>query len=36
VVAGTGTGGNASRWSAMTPEIQPSGGNNIFVFALPE
>ena len=36
VVAGTGTGGNASRWTAMTPEIRPSDGNNIFVFALPE
>ncbi len=36
VVAGTGTGGNASRWSAMTPELRPSSGNNIFVFALPE
>ena len=35
VVAGTGTGGNASRWTAMTPEIRPSDGNNIFVFALP-
>ena len=36
VVAGTGTGGNASRWSAMTPELRPSSGNNIFVFALPQ
>ena len=36
VVAGTGTGGNASRWSAMTPELRPSSGNNIFVFALPK
>ena len=36
VVAGTGTGGNASRWTAMTPEIRPSDGNNIFVFALPD
>ena len=35
VVASTGTGGNASRWSAMTPELRPSGGSNIFVFALP-
>ena len=35
VVAGTGTGGNASRWSAMTPELRPSSGNNVFVFALP-
>ncbi len=29
-----GTGGNASRWSAMTPELRPSSGNNVFVFAL--
>ena len=36
VVAGTGIGGNASRWSAMTPELRPSSGSNIFVFALPE
>ena len=36
VVAGTGTGGNASRWTAMTPEIRPSDGNNLFVFALPD
>ena len=36
VVASTGTGGNASRWTAMTPEITPSSGNNIFVFALPQ
>ncbi len=35
VVASTGTGGNASRWSAMTPELRPSSGSNIFVFALP-
>ena len=36
VVASTGTGGNASRWLTMTPELRPSGGNNIFVFALPD
>ncbi len=36
VVAGTGTGGNATRWSAMTPELRPSSGSNIFVFALPD
>ena len=35
VVAGTGTGGNATRLSAMTPELRPSQGNNLFVFALP-
>ena len=36
VVASTGTGGNASRFSVMTPELRPSSGNNIFVFALPD
>ena len=35
VVASTGSGGNASRWAAMTPELRPSAGNNLFVFALP-
>ena len=35
VVAGTGIGGNASRLSAMTPELRPSQGSNLFVFALP-
>ena len=35
VVAGTGAGGNASRFAALTPEIRPSQGNNLFVFALP-
>ena len=35
VVAGTGVGGNASRFAALTPEIRPSQGNNLFVFALP-
>ena len=36
VVAGTGTGGNASRWNAMPPELKPSSDNNLFVFALPD
>ena len=36
VVAGTGTGDHASRWSAMTPELRPSSGNNVFVFPLPK
>ena len=35
VVASTGTGGKASRWNATTPELRPSSGSNIFVFALP-
>lgn len=36
VVASTGTGGNATRFSVMTPELRPSSGSNIFVFALPD
>ena len=35
VVAGTGAGGNASRFAALTPELRPSQGNNLFVFGLP-
>ena len=35
VMAGTGTGGNASRLGALTPELRPSQGSNLFVFALP-
>ena len=36
VVASTGTGGNATRFRVMTPELRPSSGSNIFVFALPD
>ena len=36
VAVSTGTGGTASHFGALTPEIRPSSGNNLFVFALPE
>ena len=35
VVASTGTAANSGINLRMTPELQPSQGNNIFVFALP-
>ena len=35
VVASTGTAGTASAHMRLTPELRPSRGNNIFVFALP-
>ncbi len=31
----TGRGGTSSHFSNLTPEIRPSAGNNLFVFALP-
>ena len=36
VAVSTGTAGNASINLRMTPELHPSAGNNLFVFALPE
>ena len=36
VAVGTGTASTASMFSRLTPEIRPSAGNNLFVFALPE
>ncbi|MEO2194996.1 MAG: PQQ-binding-like beta-propeller repeat protein [bacterium] len=36
VAVSTGTAGNASINLRMTPELRPSAGNNLFVFALPE
>ena len=36
VAASTGVGGNPLAFLALTPEIRPSFGNNLFVFALPE
>ena len=36
VAVGTGIAGTASHFSSYTPELRPSNGNNIFVFALPE
>ena len=35
VAVGTGTSANASLNLRMTPELRPSFGNNLFVFALP-
>ena len=36
VVASTGSAANASSMMRLTPELVPSAGNNIFVFALPD
>ena len=36
VAVGTGSGGTASHFMGLTPELRPSSGNNLFVFALPE
>ncbi|MDP6582570.1 MAG: PQQ-binding-like beta-propeller repeat protein [Vicinamibacterales bacterium] len=36
IVASTGTAANSGINLRMTPELQPSQGNNLFVFALPE
>ncbi|MCY4025543.1 MAG: PQQ-binding-like beta-propeller repeat protein [Acidobacteria bacterium] len=35
VAVSTGTAGTASSFIRLTPEITPSAGNNLFVFALP-
>ena len=35
VAVGTGTASTASLFGRLTPEIRPSAGNNLFVFALP-
>ena len=35
VAISTGTASTASMFSRLTPEIRPSAGNNLFVFALP-
>ena len=35
VAASTGVGGNPLAFLALTPELRPSFGNNLFVFALP-
>ena len=34
LVVGTGTSSTASHFAGLTPEIRPSSGNNLFVFAL--
>ena len=36
VAVSTGTAGTASAFTRLTPELRPSAGNNLFVFALPE
>ena len=36
VAVSTGSGGTASHFLGLTPELRPSSGNNLFVFALPE
>ncbi|MDA1093565.1 MAG: PQQ-binding-like beta-propeller repeat protein [Acidobacteria bacterium] len=36
VAVGTGSGGTASHFMGLTPELRPSSGNNLFVFALPD
>ena len=35
VAASTGTSGTSNRFLPLTPELRPSAGNNLFVFALP-
>ena len=36
IAVGTGTVGTSAHFSALTPELRPSRGNTLFVFALPE
>ncbi len=36
VAVSTGSGGTSSHFLGLTPELRPSSGNNLFVFALPE
>ncbi len=36
VAVSTGSAGTASGFIRLTPELRPSAGNNLFVFALPE
>ena len=36
VAVSTGSGGTSSHFIGLTPELRPSSGNNLFVFALPE
>ena len=35
VAVSTGTGGTSAHFIGLTPELRPSAGNNLFVFALP-
>ena len=34
IAVGTGTAGTSSHFNRLTPELRPSSGNNLFVFAL--
>jgi alcohol dehydrogenase (cytochrome c) len=36
IAVATGAGGTSSHFGGLTPELRPSNGNNLFVFALPE
>ena len=36
IAVATGSGGTASHFMGLTPELRPSSGNNLFVFALPD
>lgn len=36
IAVGTGTASTASLFGRLTPELRPSAGNNLFVFALTE
>jgi len=36
IAVSTGNAGTASGFLRLTPEIRPSAGNNLFVFALPD
>ncbi len=35
VAVSTGSSGNSQAFSVLTPELRPSSGNTLFVFALP-
>ena len=35
IAVGTGNAGTSSHFNRLTPELRPSSGNNLFVFALP-
>ena len=36
VAVSTGSGGTSSHFTGLTPELRPSAGNSLFVFALPD
>ena len=35
IAVGTGISGTSGTFTALAPELRPSRGNNLFVFALP-